>query len=436
MAGYALGQGIRFGSNLVMTRLLVPEMWGVLSLALVFMYGLGMFTDIGLGQAAVQSKRGGKASFLNTVWVVKIVTGVTMTIGMFLVATAIAVAAHFELFPAGSTYAAPELPYVIAAIGATALISGFESTKVYEATRYLSLGRITQMGVFTQVVALASMLLASMVTRSIWVLVTGAVVGAVLGVVMSHVWLRGTRNRLQWDRAEFTEILRFGKWILGSSSISFLSVSMDRLILGAVVPAATMGLYAIAGLLYGAIEQVVSKIVSQVSFPAFSEVARERVGDLRRTVYKFHTPIGLIAYGMTGFLVVAAPAVVRILYDSRYEDAGWMLRIMVMGMLAIPAKVHAACLLSLGYSRIPFLQAVAAFAVTAVAIPLGFFFFGIAGAIAGVLAAQLSGVPIALFYSARHGIVNVSRELAVLVAAPTGALAGYVFNVTVGRLAQ
>ena len=56
LAGYGISLAIRFGSNLVMTRLLVPEMFGVMAIATIVMVGLAMFSDLGLRQSIVQSR--------------------------------------------------------------------------------------------------------------------------------------------------------------------------------------------------------------------------------------------------------------------------------------------------------------------------------------------------------------------------------------------
>ena len=69
---------IRFGSNLVMTRLLVPQMFGVMAIATVIMVGLAMFSDLGLRQSIVQSRRGSDPVFLNTAWSVQIVRGLIL----------------------------------------------------------------------------------------------------------------------------------------------------------------------------------------------------------------------------------------------------------------------------------------------------------------------------------------------------------------------
>src|SRR5215831_13914608 len=72
LAGYGLNQAIRFGTNLLATRLLVPEMFGVMAIANLVMVGLAMFSDFGLKLNIIQSKRGNDPAFLNTAWVAQI----------------------------------------------------------------------------------------------------------------------------------------------------------------------------------------------------------------------------------------------------------------------------------------------------------------------------------------------------------------------------
>src|SRR5258705_1820423 len=128
VTGFALSQAIRFGANLVMTRLLVPEMFGVMAIATMLMYGLALFSDVGLRLSVVQSRRGREAAFLDTAWTMQIARGFVIW------AAALAVALTFVLLPAsvppGSVYADPSLPYVIAILSVWAVIAGFESTKI------------------------------------------------------------------------------------------------------------------------------------------------------------------------------------------------------------------------------------------------------------------------------------------------------------------
>ena len=78
MVGHISGQLLRLVSNLIMTRLLVPEMFGVMAIANVIMIGLAMMSDIGIRQHIIQSKHSDSENFLNTAWVVQIIRGIIL----------------------------------------------------------------------------------------------------------------------------------------------------------------------------------------------------------------------------------------------------------------------------------------------------------------------------------------------------------------------
>ena len=54
-AGHCLSQAIRFGSNLIMTRLLAPDAFALMAIATVVMIGLNMFSDLGLRPIVVRN---------------------------------------------------------------------------------------------------------------------------------------------------------------------------------------------------------------------------------------------------------------------------------------------------------------------------------------------------------------------------------------------
>ncbi len=424
LAAFALGQAIRFGTNLIMTRLLVPDVYGVMALAMTIMMGISLLGDIGLRQSVVQSPRGSNPLFLNTVWVTRIgITAITATL-IVLVAVAFWIIQANNWLPPGSTYAARDLPIVLACAGLTAFIGGFESTKALEASRHLSIGLLTRMQLGTQIVGLGAMLVAAMFTRSIWVLIVGQIATTALATILTHLVLPGHRNRFQWDRREFKEMLGFGKWILASSVTGFLASSLDKAVLGALVSPATLGTYWIALLLYGAVDQVFSKLSNDVSLSALSEVARERRADLARVFYKFHTPLACVAYGCAAALWFSAPCLVRFLYDSRYEDAGWMLQVLSVGLLGVPSRMHSARLLALGRSRAFFLLVVCGLVVMSAGIPLGYAIADVRGAVWAVVMGQLASLPLALYFSKVDGIVDARRELLPIAAVIPGTLAG------------
>jgi O-antigen/teichoic acid export membrane protein len=71
------GQIVRLASNLIVTRLLFTEYFGLMALVNVFLLGLELFSDIGIGPALVQSKRD-DPDFVNTVWTMQVVRGLAL----------------------------------------------------------------------------------------------------------------------------------------------------------------------------------------------------------------------------------------------------------------------------------------------------------------------------------------------------------------------
>ena len=196
LAGHGLSQAIRFGSNLLMTRLLVPDMFGVMAIANMMIVGLALFSDIGLRQNVIQSKRGSDPAFLNTAWMLQIFRGIVLWFFSLIVGLLVFLADLIGMIPKNSAYADPRLPYVIAVLSFGWLIGGFQSTKAFEASRNLSLGHLTKIEITGQVAGLlVTFGWVLLVDRSIWALVAGNIcVGAGDDLVKPHLVAGGRQS--------------------------------------------------------------------------------------------------------------------------------------------------------------------------------------------------------------------------------------------------
>ncbi|WP_283807186.1 oligosaccharide flippase family protein [Bradyrhizobium lablabi] len=432
LGGFALSLAIRLGSSLLMTRLLAPEMFGVMAVASTLIVGLAMFSDVGLKQNVVQSKRGHETSFLNTAWAIQILRGALLSAAALVLCAVLVILGRSEHIPANSVYAAPVLPYVVAVLSFSTLIAGFESTKVLEANRSILLGRITGMEIVSQAVGLVCMVGWVLVDRSIWALVAGTICSSLIRTVVSHLWLPGVANRWQWDRRAVHEVIHFGKWILLSSVLGFLASSGDRLLLGGLVDSTVLGLYAIASLFVISADGVLSKIMTDVAFPALSEIVRTKGMDLKRNYYRLVAIIAWVSYFLAGFLMTFGPSLIRLLYDPRYHEAGWMLAILAATLATMPFRLAVQAFLALGMPRIQSNVILVRLASLYVLAPLGFYFFGLDGALAMIVFSQFAYLPIIIFYSLKHDLFDLRKELYFLVWIPIGLLAGKISALIIG----
>ncbi|PTT99930.1 polysaccharide biosynthesis protein, partial [Pseudomonas sp. HMWF031] len=181
-------QAFRLGGNLIMARLLMPEMFGVMMIATTVSVVLHLLSDVGLRQNIIQSPRGDDPVFLNTVWTVQIVRGLILFASTLLIAGVAWFAQALNLWANNSTYAAPELPLVLAVTGLLAIIFGLQSTKVDLAVRAFQQKKVVIAEFVSQFAGLLAMLAVGYFTRSIWSLVVAGLVSAIVSTAMGHLW--------------------------------------------------------------------------------------------------------------------------------------------------------------------------------------------------------------------------------------------------------
>ena len=433
LAGVAVSYAIRLGSSLVMTRLLVPQMFGVMAIAMLVMAALAMLSDVGLSQNIVQSKRGDDPAFLNTAWTIQILRGLLLWLLALCIALFVVAANHIGLVPKASVYADFGLPHVIAAVSISAAIGGFESTKLSEAARHLALGRVTRIRIAAQIVGLICMISWALIDRSIWALVAGSISATAATTLLSHLSLPGISNRWHWDRSAAHEIVHFGKWMFLSSILGFFANNADRILLGGLVDAPTLGIYSIAFTIVNSVVQILNTLFSLVSFPAFSEIARERSVELRRGLYRFHTVTASFAYFCSGLLIVSGNSLVTLLYDRRYAQAGWMLEILAVGLLTVPFYLGQFSLLARGLPRLFASVIGIRVGVAIVLIPLGFHLYGMPGALWGIVLGHLSSAPVTIYFQIKYHLFDLPKELLLLPMLLVGMILGSGLNLAIGH---
>jgi len=428
LAGYFVSQIIRLGSNLVMTRLLAPEMFGIMAIATMVIHALNLFSDLGLRQSIVSSNRGHTAPFLNTVWTVQIVRGLIICSGCLGLSYAVLYGQSNGLFGRESTFSDPVLPGILAAVSINAVISGFESTKLLTASRNLSLGRMTVVDLTSQVIGLSAMIIHALQFPSIWALVTGAIISALARTALSHIAITGPSNNLHWNADCFREIFHFGKWIFISSVLGALLASGDRLLLGGIVSAETLGLYSIAFLIVNTAKTVFQKLMAFVIYPALSETARLQPQLLPEQYYRFRLPIDLVCLFSLGFLTIAAQELIQTLYDDRYKVAGDHLAVLSWTLFAARFGVSAQFYLAIGKPKLLTALTIAGVIFLYISVPLAFYYYGFWGALWAIAINPSLIIPLIFYFNYKNGILNLRKELLLHIGLPIGIGAGLLFE--------
>ena len=428
LAGHFVSQGIRLLSNLIMTRLLVPEMFGIMAIANIVIVGLGMFSDLGLKQNIIQSKRGEEPLFLNTVWSVQIIRGIFLSILCLLAAFILTFLNNAQLLEADNVYASSLLPEVLMVLSLAPFIQGLESTKIATSNRGLQLKRIVTLELIAQLCGFGFMLAWVSFERTIWALVYGALVARIAKVLLGHLSLHGHKNRPQWDSNAFNEIFHFGKWMFLSSIMGFLINQGDKLLLGGVMSASSFGLYSVAALIFSSLQMLVSKLISSVVFPALGEINRISPDKVRDKYYGLRLPIDIFCLLTAGFLYYSGSTIVDVLYDKRYIDSGSMLEILALILLVIRFGVAGQFYLVMGKPKIMTILMFSRLICMVIFIPIGFELNDDLGAVWGLVLAYFPGLILTFFYKVQYGLIDIKKELYVVPLFLIGMLFGAIFE--------
>lgn len=430
VSGHFASQVLRLGGNLIMTRLLVPEMFGVMAIANIIIAGLQLCSYFGIHHNIIQSDRGDEPLFLNTAWTFQILRGFIIFLLVLCLAAGLFLANTYGLVDESSAYHNPLLPSVLAVLSFTALISGFESTKMATANRSMKLGLATILELVTQITGLIVMIAWALFDKSIWALVAGTIFSACTRTLLSHRWfIRELTNQLAWDRAIFKDLFAFGKWILLTTILGYLVGNGDRLVLAGLISADVLGVYTIALFMTSALQDILSKLTANATFPLLSKVVRERREDLSVVYYKIRFPIDLAILFICGVLFYAGHLITDVLYDHRYANAGHMLEILSISLFGKRYIVSEQVYIALGKPRLLIPAQIMQLLVTFCVISPVYKAYGLEGAVWVIALTPLLILPVTAYFMVKYEFFNLKRELYVLPALPTGLAIGALVNV-------
>lgn len=383
IAGYGMSQAIRLGGNLILTRLLVPELFGIMALARAVITGLHFFSDIGLGPAIIRSPRSNDPLFLNTAWTLQVGRG----FGLWGLTLLLAL-------PMARIYDSPDLAWIMPVLGLNAVFYGFSATALHTLSKEIRLGKLSLVELASQFLSLLAMILLASLYRNIWALVLGSMIGSLAAAIWSHFLTPEARNRFAFEKEAVAELMGFGKWIFVSTAMMFLATQADRFLLGKLFPLALFGVYSIAVIFAELPKQVISQMSNKVIYPLIAKFSHLPRPELRERILQKRLLLLLPLALLVGLFASFGDVIIDLLYDERYAEAGWMLSLLALGMwpLVLYATIDRS-LYAVGKPNYPALGNLLKFIYMLVAVPLLFRQAGFPGA---VLAVALNDLPVYL----------------------------------------
>jgi O-antigen/teichoic acid export membrane protein len=394
MFGVGTTQALRFVGNIILTRLLSPQAFGIMGIVNALLMGLQMFSDVGLRPSIIQNKRGEEPTFLRTAWTIQVIRGIVITLLAILLAWPMAVLNN-----------EPSLVLIIIVTSFTSLVAGFHSTWLLVYSRRMTLAPITILGLISYLFNMIAMILCAWYFHSVWALVLGAFMGCIVKLIAGHTILSGIQMRFQWEPSAVTELIRFGQWIFINTAMGFLVARLDIFIFGSFAGMSMLGLYILAKNLSDLVMQVLKSLTSNILFPVYSRLAERNLKTLRNKMFKARIVLLAAFLPPLWTLILWGDNLIALLYDDRYIEAGWMLQVLAAGATATTIRLTIGPIfLAMGDSFLKMLDTAIRLSLQIVSMTVGAYFWGMPGFFIGLALTDLLSYPTLIYLTRPYGV--------------------------------
>lgn len=256
---------------IVVARLIGPNEFGLMGIALLALAAFRTFSQLGLDRALVYNRDADVDRYLNTTLTLNVGRGVAIAGAAVL--SAPLVAAGFD---------APRAADVLRVLAVGPFLFGFRNPAVVYFQKDLDFHQEFAYKVSGALVQFVVALGYALAIPTVWALVFGSISKQVVQTLVSYR-LHPYRPWPAFDLDHARELIGYGKWITGTSILGFLTKQGDDVVVGMLLTPASLGFYQLAYRLATAPNTEITHVVSRVVFPAYSKLQDDLV--LFRTAF-------------------------------------------------------------------------------------------------------------------------------------------------------
>ncbi len=307
---------------IVLARLLAPSDFGLLGIALLTMAALETFSQTGFQEALIQKKEKTK-DYLNSAWTVLILRSFVLFAILYLIAPYAAI--FFKV---------PQAKFIIQVVGLSVLFQGFTNIGVIYFQKELKFNKQFIYQISGTLVDFIVTISAALILKNVWALVFGLLAGNIVRFVVSY-FVHPYRPRLTSNLKKAKELFGFGKWILGSTILTFLLVQGDDILVGKLLGIAMLGLYQMAYRMSNMPATEISHLIATVTFPAYSKL-QDNLLRLKEAYLKVLQLTAFLSIPIAGLIFILAPDFTKIFLGEK-----WMPMVSTMQVLAFYGMLRA-----------------------------------------------------------------------------------------------
>lgn len=398
MAGAAV---IKLASSLILTRLLYPEAYGIVTAVASITTIVELISDIGVVPFFVRDKNAEEPRYINTLWTLRALRGFANCALLFALAPWIA-----------ALYEEPVLVEPIRAVSLLFILHGMESMSFAVAVRRQRARILNYAELGCSIVSTSFVIGYSYVARDYWGMIYGMLLNRALLSASSYAFYRDLTPKLQIDREAAKSLFGFTKYVLPSSIVSLVAGQFDKVIFLRFFDLHLLGLYGLAGSIAGIVDSLTYTVTRRILYARCTHEFRTNPAGLRAAYYHQNVALFALILFLPAAVGGAAHFVINFLFDERYAFAGTILQaFMVQSALQSFSQSAEVLVVAHGHIRATLIANLLRFAWMVAASVGGYHLFGFAGFLYGYVLNPLPGLIYNLWRQREGGLLVGRLEL-------------------------
>ncbi|MCB1705214.1 MAG: lipopolysaccharide biosynthesis protein [Halioglobus sp.] len=315
-----LSQMLSWGVTILLIRLLSPEDYGMMAIALAYKLFVSIFFDLSIGEAILQKQEIDDRDTSTAFWICML-----FAILLYILTWDLAhVWAGF--------FGDEKLVDIIRVIGLSLIFLSAKEIPQRLLARRFEFKRRSQFEFIAAIAALVASLTLALGGYGVWALVIGELakdaVLAVLIIGYTRWW-----PKLLFSLSSARALLRYGLPVTWHYMLEYVSNKSDSLIVGRVLGQETLGYYTVAMTVSRIPVTKGIQIIQQVMFPLFSTLQRD-IKEFQRYYYHVCYVVAVMFFPVFFGILAIAPEIVEVILSSKWLPSLFALQVFtVLGLL-------------------------------------------------------------------------------------------------------
>jgi len=311
---------IGFVSTAILARLLSPEDFGVVAIAMSFFALIDIFSKLGFQTVLIQNQDS-SIDHYNSAWTFNLLFGLLSAVLLVAISGSIA-----------TFYQNQNIEMVLWVVSLLFILNGIKNVGVVDFQKELTFDKEFKLVIIPKFISFFVTISIALYCLNFWALVAGNVIWKLLEVIASYK-MHSFRPKICFKRGK--ELFGFSKWLMVNNVFYYLNLRSPELILGKMISPQAAAIY---NLSFEIGTMSTSEVISNLNraiYPGYAKVSSQ-LSELQSLYKNSIRAIAVIAMPLGAGVALVSPWLVPLFLGDQWLDA-----IVPVSYLALGGAVNA-----------------------------------------------------------------------------------------------